>query len=124
MPRAGHVGAGAAIAKVSAPIERGAKAAVAPVSPARSVSRAAQARSETGSGTPQAHQGYKATLAIMKKHGVKGLARRTAKSGRAPKAAARPLQVFAEGDSWFDYPVPMFGGGIIRGSKTRWACRS
>jgi hypothetical protein len=23
------------------------------------------------------------------------------------------LQVFAEGDSWFDYPVPLFGGGII-----------
>ena len=24
-----------------------------------------------------------------------------------------PLQIFAEGDSWFDYPVPFFGGGII-----------
>ncbi len=25
-----------------------------------------------------------------------------------------PLQVVAEGDSWFDYPVPVFGGGIIK----------
>ena len=24
-----------------------------------------------------------------------------------------PLQIFAEGDLWFDYPVPFFGGGII-----------
>jgi hypothetical protein len=24
-----------------------------------------------------------------------------------------PLQIFAEADSWFDYPVPFFGGGII-----------
>ena len=60
---------------------------------------------------------YKATMEIMKKRGVKGLA----PAGKAPKrrgpAAARavsqPLQVFAEGDSWFDYPIPFFGGGII-----------
>jgi hypothetical protein len=24
-----------------------------------------------------------------------------------------PLQIFAEGDSWFDYPYPFFGGGIV-----------
>ena len=56
---------------------------------------------------------YKTTLAIMKKRGVKGLAPRTGKAARAPKTATKPLQVFAEGDSWFDYPVPFFGGGII-----------
>ena len=56
---------------------------------------------------------YKTTLAIMKKRGVKGLAPRTGKAARAPKVATKPLQVFAEGDSWFDYPVPFFGGGII-----------
>ena len=49
----------------------------------------------------------------MKKRGVKGLAPRTVKAARTPKTAAKPLQVFAEGDSWFDYPVPFFGGGII-----------
>jgi hypothetical protein len=51
---------------------------------------------------------YKATLAVMKRRGVKGLAAR--RTGEPPD---RPLQVFAEGDSWFDYPVPFFGGGII-----------
>jgi hypothetical protein len=28
-------------------------------------------------------------------------------------AATQPLQILAEGDSWFDYPVPFTGGGII-----------
>lgn len=70
---------------------------------------------------------YKETLKIMKQRGVKGLVpeaaegtalaaagpRRTG-ARRAPTAAAgQPLQVFAEGDSWFDYPVPFFGGSII-----------
>jgi hypothetical protein len=49
---------------------------------------------------------YTATLAIMKRRGVKGLTALGA-------AAKRPLQIFAEGDSWFEYPVPLFGGGII-----------
>ena len=30
-----------------------------------------------------------------------------------------PLQIFAEGDSWFDYPVPFFGGGIIPRLESR-----
>ncbi|MBL8906299.1 MAG: hypothetical protein JNM20_06450 [Rhizobiales bacterium] len=59
---------------------------------------------------------YKATMSIMKKRGArrpKGAA--VPEEGEpAPKAAGfAPLQVFAEGDSWFDYPVPLFGGGII-----------
>jgi len=38
----------------------------------------------------------------------------------APMASGgRPLQVFAEGDSWFDYPVPLFGGGIIKRLERR-----
>ena len=28
-------------------------------------------------------------------------------------AMARPPRIFAEGDSWFDYPVPLFGGGVV-----------
>jgi hypothetical protein len=56
---------------------------------------------------------YKATLAILKKRGVKGLTPKATKSGLATTSAAKPLQLFAEGDSWFDYPVPFFGGGII-----------
>ena len=54
---------------------------------------------------------YKATMAIMKRRGARpaeGQGRR-----RAPRRSFVPLQVFAEGDSWFDYPVPFFGGGII-----------
>lgn len=68
---------------------------------------------------------YKATLEIMKQRGVKGLTPKAAKVGkrRAPGVggapavrrapAAQPLQIFAEGDSWFDYPYPFFGGGVI-----------
>ncbi len=68
---------------------------------------------------------YKATMEIMKKRGVKGLGAQAASPGvlrapglaagaaAAPVATPQPLQIFAEGDSWFDYPVPFFGGGII-----------
>jgi hypothetical protein len=35
--------------------------------------------------------------------------------GRLTRAARAhpPLRLLAEGDSWFDYPVPLFGGGVI-----------
>jgi len=62
---------------------------------------------------------YKATMAIMKKRGARRPQPKAAvkpKRGEpAPKGGEsfRPLQIFAEGDSWFDYPVPFFGGGII-----------
>jgi hypothetical protein len=59
---------------------------------------------------------YAAVMALLQEHGVRKAApkgRRRAPA-RAPKALARPLKVFAEGDSWFDYPVPFFGGGIVR----------
>ena len=45
---------------------------------------------------------YTAMMKIMKEQGVKGLA-----------PVGRPLQILAEGDSWFEYPAPGFGGGII-----------
>ena len=32
---------------------------------------------------------------------------------RAGVAEARPLRILAEGDSWFEYPVPGGGGGVI-----------
>ncbi len=65
---------------------------------------------------------YSATLAIMKQRGVKGLGQAPRKKARkgakvqakpGPKSGPKPLQIFAEGDSWFDYPFPFFGGGII-----------
>ena len=57
---------------------------------------------------------YTATLRLLKTHGVKapaGAAR--ARGAAAPAAITTPLQVFAEGDSWFEYPKPFFGGGVI-----------
>lgn len=64
---------------------------------------------------------YKAMMDIMKKRGVKGLtAQASATSSRrgtpGPTLAApsrAPLQIFAEGDSWFDYPPFIFKGGVI-----------
>lgn len=58
-------------------------------------------------------QEYTATLTLMKKRGVKGLGPTPKKGVPVPKVPPKPLQVFAEGDSWFDYPVPFFGGGVI-----------
>ena len=63
-------------------------------------------------------QEYKATMEIMKKRGAQ---RPRSKRADRPKGgeptpegeAFAPLQIFAEGDSWFEYPVPFFGGGII-----------
>ena len=60
---------------------------------------------------------YKATMAIMKKRGARRPQPKGAPKGPEVEPAAAPsfapLQVLAEGDSWFDYPVPFFGGGII-----------
>lgn len=55
---------------------------------------------------------YTAMLKIMKRRGVKGL-------GAVGGVAPPPLQIFAEGDSWFEYPVPLFGGGIIKRLEKR-----
>ena len=71
---------------------------------------------------------YKATIAIMKTRGARK--RRPKGKGMKAKGPAHeeafvPLQIVAEGDSWFDYPVPLFGGGIIpRLEDAPWACRS
>ena len=49
-------------------------------------------------------------------------------AGGPPAAAADgsfdPLQIFAEGDSWFDYPPFIFGGGIIPRLSFGSACQS
>jgi hypothetical protein len=61
---------------------------------------------------------YKATMEIMKKRGARRPRPKKEAKPRNEEAAPEtesfvPLQIFAEGDSWFDYPVPFFGGGII-----------
>jgi hypothetical protein len=65
---------------------------------------------------------YKATMAIMKKRGALPPAMRSGRKtmAAAPQAAAFvPLQVVAEGDSWFDYPPFLFAGGIIPRLQSR-----
>ncbi len=61
---------------------------------------------------------YKATMEIMKKRGARRPRSKSATKLKGEEPAPEgesfvPLQIFAEGDSWFDYPVPFFGGGII-----------
>jgi len=102
-----------ALAKVRAPAARGAKVALVATSPASVGLERRKLELKQAQERRRRIKEYKTTLAIMKKRGVKGLAPRTGKAARAPKMATKPLQVFAEGDSWFDYPVPFFGGGII-----------
>lgn len=57
---------------------------------------------------------YKEVMDIMKARGALPPGKLGA-GGRAAAAAKAfaPLQILAEGDSWFDYPVPGFGGAII-----------
>lgn len=58
---------------------------------------------------------YKEVMDIMKARGALPPRKRGAGGREAAEAreAFAPLQILAEGDSWFDYPVPLFGGGII-----------
>ncbi len=60
---------------------------------------------------------YTAILTIMKRRGVKGLEPAATTRPTTARAGGRqggaPLQILAEGDSWFDYPVPFFGGSIV-----------
>jgi hypothetical protein len=61
---------------------------------------------------------YKATMEIMKRRGARRSRPKASKAADGEPTAKgggsfEPLQIFAEGDSWFDYPVPFFGGGII-----------
>ncbi len=64
----------------------------------------------------QRRRDYTATMKIMKARGTRPPRAKPpgGKGGPETKEGGfAPLQVLAEGDSWFDYPVPLFGGGII-----------
>jgi len=60
---------------------------------------------------------YQAVMKIMKARGA--LPPRAGRGEGGAEAAGErgeafaPLQILAEGDSWFEYPVPLFGGGIV-----------
>lgn len=101
------------LARAQAPLPKASKAALVTASPARvGLERRKLALKQAEERRRRVRE-YRATLAIMKKRGVKGLGGSRKKGSPAPKTGGRPLQVFAEGDSWFDYPVPLFGGGVI-----------
>lgn len=62
---------------------------------------------------------YEALIDLLEQHGVASPAMPTASTstGRRRASATRTqveaLRLVAEGDSWFDYPVPFFGGGVV-----------
>lgn len=64
---------------------------------------------------------YTDAMAIMKKRGARAPApaakkapgKKRRRAPGAPAAGFQPLQVMAEGDSWFDYPPFIFKGGIV-----------
>src|SRR5262245_15044025 len=100
-----------ALATVASPAQRAAPVAKEPAYPANGGRERRKLESKQKAERQRRIKEYKATLAIMKKRGVKGLQPKGGEGVRAQKAAVGPLQVFAEGDSWFEYPIPFFGGG-------------
>ncbi len=105
-----------------------AKALAAPPTPARALSLDARTLGETPGAVGLARRQraiavrkenrrriaeYTATLKLLKKHGVADPSLPVRTRALAAPKVTQPLQVFAEGDSWFDYPVPLFGGSIV-----------
>ena len=94
------------------------KTAAPPASPAAVGAERQKLKKEQRDERARRVREYKATMEIMKNRGArrprpKGL---RAADGEPTAQAAEsfaPLQIFAEGDSWFDYPYPFFGGSII-----------
>ncbi|WOH63501.1 hypothetical protein [Bradyrhizobium sp. BWA-3-5] len=98
------------------------KTAAPPASPAAVGAEREKLREEQRDERARRISEYKATMEIMKRRGARRPRSKAAKAadkaaGGEPTAKGGesfdPLQIFAEGDSWFDYPVPFFGGGII-----------
>ena len=94
------------------------KAATPPASPAAVGAEREKLRKEQREERARRAREYKATMEIMKRRGARRSrpkASKVADGEPTAKAGAsfEPLQIFAEGDSWFDYPVPFFGGGIV-----------
>jgi hypothetical protein len=94
------------------------KTAAPPASPASVGAERQKLRKEQRDERARRIREYKATMEIMKSRGArpprsKGI---RAEGGEPPAEEGEsfaPLQIFAEGDSWFDYPVPFFGGSIV-----------
>jgi hypothetical protein len=94
------------------------KTAVPPASPAAVGAEREKLKKEQRNERARRVREYKATMEIMKRRGARRPRSKGAKADDGePTAKAggsfQPLQIFAEGDSWFDYPFPFFGGGIV-----------
>lgn len=90
------------------------KGAVPPASPAKVGAEREIREKEWRKELARRVREYKATMAIMKKRGAqRPRAKRGVELRGEELASFVPLQILAEGDSWFDYPIPFFGGGII-----------
>src|SRR5215211_3314260 len=94
------------------------KTAAPPASPAAVGAEREKLRKERRDERARRVREYKATMEIMKRRGARRpRPKRVEAEDGEPTAKGggsfAPLQIFAEGDSWFDYPVPFFHGGII-----------
>ncbi|MCK1511363.1 SGNH/GDSL hydrolase family protein [Bradyrhizobium sp. 190] len=94
------------------------KTAAPPASPAAVGAEREKLKKEQRDERAQRIREYKATMEIMKRRGARSPRPKSTKARDGEPTAKdggsfEPLQIFAEGDSWFDYPVPFFGGGII-----------
>jgi len=89
-----------------------------PISPAAIGAEREKLKAEQRTERARRISEYRATMMVMKRRGARGPRAAAFDAADGPPAAAAdgsfdPLQILAEGDSWFDYPVPFFGGGII-----------
>ena len=118
IPKAGPVtlAEARALAQAKQPKRPGRKLAAPAASPAAVGAEREKLEQEHRDQIARRIREYKATMVIMKKRGARRPQPKAAAKRGEPVAKAEsfePLQIFAEGDSWFDYPVPLFGGGII-----------
>jgi hypothetical protein len=93
------------------------KSAAPPASPARVGAERERLEKERQAEFAERIREYKATMDIMKRRGARRRRPKGVKAGGdepvAKGGSFQPLQIFAEGDSWFDYPALFFGGGIV-----------
>ena len=114
-----------ALAKVRTPPPRGAKVALVTTSPAKVGLERRKLELKQAQERRKRIKEYKATLAIMKKRGVKGLAPKTAKGGRAPKTAREAAAgVRRRATRGSTTRCRSSAAASSRGSRTSSACRS
>jgi hypothetical protein len=99
-----------AIVRARAPARAAARKASAPAAAATLAAERQRRRQEHREEIARRTREYRAVMTLLKRHGAR---RATRAGGPARTAAFAPLQVLAEGDSWFDYPPFVLKGGIV-----------